>query len=199
LKKLIIPLFLFAATLQAQEILQPVQNVSMFRFGTMIGRDGAAFGPGVLVEFNPISRLGVYGFAGQSSINGYQAGDGIVANFTDRTLGFGIVYRAFHIGRFTIGGFTQAAYYGDHVRASYPDGSGGTIEYRDSSKDPLVTIGPDVEIKIVGGISAFVRPGEDLGQSIAAQTVHGFSINGGVVVGAPAVVKGFKSFGKLFR
>lgn len=192
MRKLITPLFLLAATLQAQEILQPIQNVSMFRFGTMIGRDGAAFGPGILLEFNPFSRLGFYGFAGQSSINGYGAGNGIVANFSDRTLGFGVVYRAFRFSRITVGGFTQADYYGDKIHASYPDGSGGTIQYRDSDKYPLVTIGPDIEIGVSKYIVAFIRPGKDFGPSIAAQTVHGFSINGGIEIGASGILKALK-------
>ncbi len=188
-------LFLLVVTLQAQEILQPAQNVSMVRVGMMLGRDGAAFGPGFMAEFNPISRLGLYGFAGQSSINGYGAGGGIVANFKDRMLGFGIVYRAFRMHRFTIGGFTQAAYYGDHVRASYPDGFGGMVEYRDSSKGPLITLGPDIEIRITRDIAVFIRPGKDLGDNIAAQTAGGFSINGGVEVGVGGIFRGFK---KLF-
>jgi hypothetical protein len=39
--------------------------------GVLAGRDGVAFGPGIILQGN-LGRLGLYGFAGTSSITGYQ-------------------------------------------------------------------------------------------------------------------------------
>ena len=60
--------------------------------GVLAGRDGVAFGPGIILQGN-LGRLGLYGFAGTSSITGYSTSDGVKANLRDRTLGFGIQYR----------------------------------------------------------------------------------------------------------
>lgn len=60
--------------------------------GVLAGRDGVAFGPGILLQGN-LGRLGLYGFAETSSITGYSTSDGVKANLRDRTLGFGIQYR----------------------------------------------------------------------------------------------------------
>ena len=155
--------------------------VPLFRVGVAIGRDGSAFGPGVIIEGNPIERFGVYAFAGTSRVNGYDAGDGIKANFHDRTFGFGLEVRVYRFGRMTLGGFGQAAYYGSHVHASYPDGEGGFADYFESDRDPLVTIGPQLEFSGPGGIDFFVRPGKDFGSNFAAETVGGFSLNGGIL------------------
>jgi serine/threonine-protein kinase len=54
--------------------------------GMLVGRDGVAFGPGILLQGN-LRRLGLYGFAGTSSITGYSTSDGVMANLRDRTLG----------------------------------------------------------------------------------------------------------------
>ena len=54
--------------------------------GVLAGRDGVAFGPGIILQGN-LGRLGLYGFAGTSSITGYSTSDGVKANLRDRTLG----------------------------------------------------------------------------------------------------------------
>jgi hypothetical protein len=78
--------------------------------------------------------LGLYGFAGTSSVSGYSAGDGVKANLRDRTLGFGVQYRIATIDkRFARGVFGQAAYYGSHVHATHSDpGNVINMEYRTS-------------------------------------------------------------------
>ena len=150
--------------------------------GLLVGRDGAAFGPGFIVQFN-YWRLGLYGFGGISSVSGYQAGDGVLADFNDRTLGFGIQGKIKSIGKFTFGAFGQAAYYGSHVHATYfdPDYAMKKVEYSESNRDPLVSIGPEIDYEPVRGVRIAVRPGKDFGDNFAANTAHGFSINGGVL------------------
>jgi hypothetical protein len=180
---------------------QDRQNIQipLFQAGTMIGRDGAAFGPGLVAEINPIRRLGLYGFAGTSSVRGYGAGNGITANFSDRTLGFGIECRVWNFGsRVTLGAFSQAAYYGSRVQASYPDGNGGTVLYSSSDRDPLVTIGPSFEFRVVRKVVVFIRPGKDFGDSFAATTAGGFSLNGGILVSVRDIAGGIKKASRFF-
>src|SRR5215469_12219355 len=111
--------------------------------GILIGRDGVTFGPGLLLQGN-LGRLGLYGFAGTSSISNYSASDGVKASLRDRTLGFGIQYRIARISRrFALAAFGEASYYGSHIHATYFDPSTTVhVEYRASDRDPLVTIGP---------------------------------------------------------
>ena len=57
----------------------------------------------------------------------------------------------------------------------------------------------DFDWRVHKSISVFVRPGKDFGNSFAATTGKGFSINGGVKVGVPTIVKGLVSgFKKVF-
>ena len=186
-------------TLQAQDGISP-KNIGM-RFGVMLGRDGAAFGPGLLAEVDPLPRLGFYAFAGRSSVTNYSAGNGIRADLSDRTLGFGMELRVVNSGRrTTLGMFGQAAYYGSHVRASYPDGFGGFVQYKNSDRDPLTTIGPQVECRLSRAILVFVRPGKDFGNNFATQSLGGFSINGGVLVDGASAARGVgEGFRKLFH
>src|SRR5215831_3616752 len=87
----------------------PASQPPFIETGLLVGRDGAAFGPGFIVQLN-YWRLGLYGFGGISSVSGYQAGDGVSADFYDRTLGFGVQGKIKSIGKFTFGAFGQAAY-----------------------------------------------------------------------------------------
>jgi len=138
----------------------------------------------LVVEINPDRWVGLYGFAGRSSVNGYNAGQGITANFSDRTAGVGIEGQLIRLrhGRFIVGVFGQAAYYGSEVKASVPDGSGGTFEYTSDDKEPLVTIGPEFEFIFLHGMATIVaRPGKDFGNTFAATTAGGFSITGDVL------------------
>lgn len=175
--------------------ISPIAQTPFFRGGVLLGRDGAAFGPGFMLEINPRWRLirgfGFYGFAGDSSVTNYNAGGGVKADFSDRTFGFGIEYRVLTVGsRFTIGSFWQAAYYGSKIKASYFDpGFDGTVQYRASDREPLVTIGPQVEISLLKGITAIIRPGKDFGNSFAAKTAGGFSITCGVEADLVKIVK----------
>lgn len=171
-----------------------IDSVPRIRVGTMIGRDGAAFGPGLIVEYNPIRALGLYGFAGRSSVNNYDAGDGIKANFSDRTLGFGLEYRAIKVGRFTFGAFAEASYYSSNVHASYFDPEyGATVQYVSTDRDhPLVTTGPSIDWNVGHGISIVIRPGKDFGNNIAGSTANGVSVKAGVLIDVSEIGKAFK-------
>jgi len=151
--------------------------------GILVGRDGAAFGPGVVVQGN-LGRLGLYGFGSMSRVNGYDNGDGVKANLSDYTVGFGLQYRLVRFGRFAFSGFGQAAYYRSRVRATYVDPDYGVVEYRSTDRDPLVTVGPEIDYRLTPGVRIVVRPGKNFGQSFAAQTAVGFSLNGGFMFDA---------------
>jgi len=171
----------------------------MVECGVLVGRDGAAFGPGLTCQGN-VKRLGFYIFAGQSKVNGYQTGDGVTANFSDRTLGFGIDARIFRLNRFVFGVFGQAAYYGSAVHATYFDPDYEVnVDYRTSDRDPLITVGPEIRFRIFKGISAMIRPGKDFGDNFAATTADGISINGGVLVDARVVGTGVMQLKSLFH
>ncbi len=165
--------------------------------GVLAGRDGVAFGPGIILQGN-LGRLGLYGFAGTSSITGYSTSDGVKANLRDRTLGFGVQYRIAHIGKhFVISGFGQAAYFGSHVHATYFDPDQAVnVDYRESDRDPLVTVGPEIDYIVAKGVRIAIRPGKNFGQNFAAETVGGLSINVGVLIDAQSagirIAKGFK-------
>jgi hypothetical protein len=151
--------------------------------GAVIGRDGVAFGPAVLLQGN-LRRLGLYGFAGTSSVSVYSASDGVRARLRDRTLGFGVQYRIARTGKqFAISAFAQAAYYGSHVHATYfdPDHAVNVV-YQSSDRNPLVTVGPEIDFNIVKGVRIAVRPGKNFGETFAATTAGGFSINMGVLI-----------------
>jgi hypothetical protein len=166
--------------------------------GMLIGRDGAAFGPGLTCQAN-FKRFGFYGFAGQSNVNDYRTGDGITANLSDRTLGFGLDARIFHLNRFVFGIFGQAAYYGSRVQATYFDPDYQvTVTYRASDRDPLITVGPEIRLPIVNGISGIIRPGKDFGDNFAAMTAGGFSINAGVLVSVHTIGTSIMQLKNLF-
>ena len=179
--RFLLALAAMAVSLDNAQAGSSISQPPLIETGLLVGRDGAAFGPGVIVQFN-YWRLGLYGFGGTSSVRGYQAGDGISADFYDRTLGFGVQGKIRRIGKFTFGGFAQAAYYGSHVHATYFDPVyAKQVGYRESDRDPLVSIGPEIDYEPVRGIRIVVRPGKDFGDNFAANTAHGFSINGGVL------------------
>ena len=165
--------------------------------GVLVGRDGVAFGPGIILQGN-LGRLGLYGFAGTSSITGYSTSDGVKADLRDRTLGFGIQYRILRMGKhFAISGFGQAAYFGSHVHATYFDPDlAVNVDYRDSDRDPLVTVGPEIDYMIAKGVRIAIRPGKNFGKNFAAETVGGLSINVGVLIDAQGagihIARGFK-------
>ena len=192
---------LAAACMNDVAMKSPEPEAPPIEVGALVGRDGVAFGPGILLQGN-LRRLGLYGFAGTSSVSGYSAGDGVKANLRDRTLGFGIQYRIASINkRLAIGVFGQAAYYGSHVHATYSDpGYAINVEYRTSDRDPLVTVGPEIDLKVAKGVRIAVRPGKNFGSNFAAETGGGFSINLGVLINAQSaginIAKGFR---KLLR
>ena len=167
--------------------------------GVLAGRDGVAIGPGILLQGN-LRRLGLYGFAGTSSITGYSTSEGVKASLRDRTLGFGVQYRIVRIGKhFAISGFGQAAYFGSHVHATYFDPDQAVnVDYRASDRDPLVTVGPEIDYLLAKGVRIAVRPGKNFGKNFAAETVGGLSINIGVLIDAQSagvhIAKGFRKF-----
>jgi hypothetical protein len=191
--------FLAVACMNGPAVKSPESELPPIEVGMLAGRDGVAFGPGIVLQGN-LQRLGLYGFAGISSISAYSTGDGARANLRDRTVGFGLQYRIARIGkRFAIGAFGQAAYYSSHVHATYfdPDHT-ANVDYRASDRDPLVTIGPEIDYKVAKGVRLAIRPGKHFGKNFAAQRVGGFSINVGVLVDAHStatnVAKAFKKF-----
>lgn len=179
--------FVLAGAAQAQDV----------EIGGMGGRDGASLGPSILLQGN-VGPVELFGFAGRSSISNYNAGEGVKASLSDRTLGFGVACRVVRVGRkIYLGLFGEAAYYGSQVRASYFDPNYGVqVQYRASNKDPLITIGPELNWRVTRRVSVFVRPGRDFGDNLAASTAKGFSINGGVKVDAGVVAKGFAGYFK---
>jgi hypothetical protein len=180
--RFLIALAAMAVSLDNAHAGSSVSQPPLIETGLLVGRDGAAFGPGFIVQFN-YWRLGLYGFGGTSSVSGYQAGDGVLADFYDRTLGFGIQGKIKSVGKFTFGAFAQAAYYGSHVHATYfdPDYAMKKVEYSESNRDPLVSIGPEIDYEPLRGIRIAIRPGKDFGDNFAANTAQGFSISGGVL------------------
>ena len=71
---------------RAQDVFDPpTDEMPTVMIGGIAGRDGAAFGPGLILEFHPnwrkFRRIGFYGFAGRSSVYGYMTGDGIKADY----------------------------------------------------------------------------------------------------------------------
>jgi len=189
--------FLAAASVNDPPMKSVEWEAPPIEIGMLVGRDGVAFGPGILLQGN-LRRLGLYGFAGTSSITGYSTSDGVTANLRDRTLGFGIQYRIVHLGKhFAISGFGQAAYFGSHVHATYfdPDQS-VNVDYRESDRDPLVTVGPEIDYILAKGVRIAIRPGKNFGKNFAAETVGGLSINIGVLIDAQSagihIAKGFK-------
>jgi hypothetical protein len=179
---------------------KPGETAPAIEVGILGGRDGVSFGPGVVLQGN-LGLLGLYGFAGTSSMSDTTS-EGIRANLRDHTLGFGIQYRVAHIGRhFTIGVFGQSAYYGSHVHATYFDPAHVEhVVYHASDRDPLVTIGPEIDYRISKGVRIAVRPGKHFGENLAAQTAGGFSIDIGVLIDAQrAGINIAKQFKKLIR
>ena len=191
--------FLAAACMNDPPMKSVESEAPPIEVGVLAGRDGVAIGPGILLQGN-LRRLGLYGFAGTSSITGYSTSDGVKANLRDRTLGFGIQYRIVRIGKhFVISGFGQAAYFGSHVHATYFDPDQAVnVDYRASDRDPLVTIGPEIDYILAKGVRIAVRPGKKFGKNFAAETVGGLSINIGVLIDAQSagvnIAKGLKKF-----
>jgi hypothetical protein len=184
-----------AAMKSAEPVPPPVEA------GMLVGRDGFSFGPGVILQGN-LGRLGLYGFAGTSSISGYSTSEGAKADLRDHTLGFGVQYRIANIGRrFSVSVFSQSAYYGSHVHATYFDPAHAVhVDYRASDRDPLVTIGPEFDYTVAKRVRIAVRPGKNFGENFAAQTEGGFSINIGVLIDTQSAgINIAKAFKKLLR
>ena len=74
------------------------------------------------------------------------------------------------------------------------------VEYRTSDRAPLVTVGPEIDLKISKEVRIAIRPGKNFGANFAAETGGGFSTNIGVLINTRSagtnLAKGFK---KLFR
>jgi len=51
------------------------------------------------------------------------------------------------------------------------------VDYRASDRDPLVTVGPEIDYKIAKGVRIAVRPRKNFGKNFAVETGGGFSIN----------------------
>ena len=93
----------------------------------------------------------------------------------------GAVDRSFQIVPLCRG--STISYYGSHIHATYFDSNQTVnVEYRASARDPLVTIGPEIDYKLAKGVRIAVRPGKHFGDNFAAQTAGGFSIDIGVLI-----------------
>ena len=196
---LVLLAFLAAACLNDPAMKSRQSEAPPIEAGVLVGRDGVALGPGILLQGN-LRRLGLYGFAGISSISGYSASGGVKANLRDRTLGFGVQYRIARLGKhFAISGFGQAAYYGSHVHATYFDPDHAVnVDYRASDRDPLVTVGPEIDYSIVKGVRIAFRSGRNFGRNFAAEDFGGLSVNIGVLIDTQSagihIAKGLKKF-----
>jgi hypothetical protein len=83
------------------------------------------------------------------------------------------------------------------VHATYFDPDHAVnVDYRESDRDPLVTVGPEIDYLLAKGVRIAVRPGKNFGQNFAAETVGGLSINIGVLIDAQSagihIAKGLK-------
>jgi hypothetical protein len=124
----------------------------------------------------------MYGIVGKSRVDGYQT-QGVVAGIKNLSAGIGFVSRPWRFHRFLVGGFVQATYSGSRTHALEPDVSGAIMQYNEFDRDPLVTIGPDVEYLIPRTpLWVVVRPGKNFGAGLAANTAGGFSLNIGVLI-----------------
>lgn len=166
--------------------------IPLLRCGAFVGRSGVAFGPSISCDANPFSWIGAYWFIGRSSIDGYQT-QGVSADEANRTAGVGIVARPFAVKSFRFGAFAQAGYSGSHTQAFVAD----QLVYQASNKDPLITVGPDIEYRIPHGPWLVVRLGRNFGDQLASGTAGGFSVNGGVMFDPVPALKGIGK--KLFR
>jgi hypothetical protein len=202
--KVVVPIVaFFAFALQVQAGESSVVSPACIETGVLVGRDGAALGPSVMVEGHPcwaksilFQKVGVYAYAGTSSVSGYQD-QGATANFSDRTLGIGVDWLALHFWGFSLGPFYQIAYYGSKVHATYVDPQYGvTVNYRSTDKGPLMTLGVDIEHRIWNGGTAFGRFGRDFGDNFATDNAGGFSVNGGVKIDP---LKTFQQIRNVFR
>jgi hypothetical protein len=69
------------------------------------------------------------------------------------------------------------------VHATYFDPDHAVnVEYRASDRDPLVTLGPEIDFKIAKGVRIAIRPGKNFGKNFAAETSGGFSIGIGALI-----------------
>ena len=175
-------------------------KVSFVRCGGLYGRSGVALGPSAYCEVNPFPWFGAYPTVGKSQVDGYVT-RGIVAGVRGLSAGVGVVMRPLHVGHFRFGAFAQATYSGDHIRASVPNpATGATDTVYESDRNPLVTIGPDIEWRIPHTeLWVLVRPGKNFGDGLAAGTAGGFSINAGIITDPvhPAS-RAFRGLKKLF-
>lgn len=192
------------------------KEVSLVRMGMFAGRSGVAKGGQMVIEFNPFRRLGFYGVAGQSSINGYKTKDpdvGIVtANEKDRSAGGGTVLRLLTFKRSTIGAFGQVVWTTSSVYATYnvqyldPSAPGGVVnikgDYREKRSGVLGTIGGQFETPRWRGVPPFaIRVGKNIGNGLAAETGGGvyFAVSPMIDIRWRSMQKGYQQLARLIH
>jgi len=161
---------------------QDADRVPLFRIAPLVGRGGSAFSQTGYVEMNPASWFGIGMLVGRSGISGYQD-QGANANLHDFFTDLVLVGRyPKEVHRFRFGAFIQAGYVGTHIKATYEDSyvnaAGNTVSfqgiYRQSNRDSVVTLGPNIEYRIPHGPTMLIRAGRNFGDSISANTAHAF-------------------------
>jgi hypothetical protein len=191
-------------TTRAQALVETQSKVPLMRCAPLFGRGGTAFGETGYCEANPASWFGVGVLAGRSGIRGYQD-QGATANMHDFSSGLVLVIRyPKEIKRFRFGVFVQAAYNGSHVKATYQDSyvdqNGNTVQvmgsYRQSDRDPVTTLGANIEYRVPHGPWMLFRVGKNLGDGLSSTTAGGFYVSAGPMVDPLAITK---SVGHLFK
>ena len=181
---------------------QEKDSVAFLRVAPLFGRGGVAISQAVYFEVNPVPWFGAGVMAGRSGVSGYQD-QGATTDASDFSSGIVLVGRfPKAIKHFRFGGFVQSVYNGSHVSAqysdTYPDGNGGFVNvqgnYYASDRDPIVTVGANVEYYIPHGPPLLIRVGRNFGDGLAANTAGGFYFVVGPMVDPTPF---FKKSGKL--
>ena len=185
------------------------KKIPLFRVGALGGRGGVALGLQGYGEFNLFQNLGIYGMAGRSRVSGYQTTDPqvgpLVAQEKDFTACLGFLGRSPAVKRtFHFGGFAQACYLKSGVKANYtvnipdPEAVGGFDHlsggYEENERNPLVTLGGQVELSPRHGPSYLFRIGKNFGDNYAANNGKGFYLVGGPVFDPIHTIKAIKGW-----
>lgn len=180
-------------------------KVPLVRCAPLFGRGGTAFGETGYCEVNPASWFGVGVLAGRSGVRGYED-QGATANMHDFSSGLVLIVRyPKEIKRFRFGIFGQAAYNGSHVRATYEGQSvdpatGNIVQvqglFLESDRDPVTTVGANIEYRVPRGPEILFRIGRNLGDGLSSTTAGGFYLSAGPMTDPVAIGK---SIGHLFK
>jgi hypothetical protein len=171
-------LFLYGTSVLAltQDAKVPFVGAGIFE-----GRSGTALGPSFYTEVSPDRWFGIYGLFAQSHISNYQT-QGVNASLKDFSPEIGIAPHLWEMKRMRVGGFFQGGYTNCRITASYPDGYGGVVLYRQSDHEWLFTGGADFRVRVASMASVAVRAGKNFTGGLAASQGGGIYLNIGLVV-----------------